>query len=624
MRFLPAYACLLLAVGALIANTSPAATWHVSVGGSEAAEGNSPENAFPSIQRALDMAAPGDTVLIHSGTYFENVVLKRGGTKSQPIRIITDLVKENHVVISGAVPAIRLGKTKWELVDAGLGLYRVPFSYRPTRVLASQADLFPYPSLDTLKAFRFTEDDYPGCRSGFAWDQASGALYVRLRQDGSYGPVDPNVAVMAVSPPPAGGPYGNIITREDSWNLALKFTGPAHVLIDGLTFETPGMTAIYSEAGNLTVRNCWFFGCRYGVAGLEPGRATAPVDEVTVEQCYYTQYPAYSDAWDVYWQNGGARSSNPRLAVLPVHWQRKAGLLQESGGVGNSYNYETGLTRAMGRGWTIRWNYLYETFEGFSTGAVSRSVGADIYQNRFERICDNAIETEEHAKDLRIHGNLLIDVFEPFSWQPRSGAPLPGPIWIHENVVWQDSSPLAGGVFKLGASDRNWADGKMGEIPPTLSEAPGGFWVFNNTVISPAGRALTLLNAPSRRYAGFYFLNNVFWVNRIATEKRPLTPNGGGFVLNGNVIAGPDAPGALFTQQAVLFAGKDGLILEKGEFSAVWPPKAKAPSFRTERAMPTVPPESLPSLPDSRISPRPMPGAQLTDFPVGPQPRKEP
>lgn len=610
----------LLFLAVMATGVARAGTWHVAIDGSDTADGLTKETAFGSIQRGVDMAAAGDTVMIYPGTYFENVILKKGGTAEQPIRIMADKVEKNRVVVTGAVASIRKGEVRWELVDASLGLYRIAFAYRPTRVLASQADLYAYPTLESLRAFFFKEDDYPGCRNGFAWDAASGALYVRLRQDGAYGAIDPNKAIMAVSPPPADGPYGNIITRTDSWNLALKFSGPAHVVIDGITFETPGMTGVYSEADDLTVRNCWFYGCRYGVTGREPNATTEPVDRVMVEQCFYTQYPAYSDAEDVLRELKGARSKNPKLAGVPMHWQRKAGLLAVSGGVGGGYNYETGLTRAMGREWTIRRNHLFETFEGFNSGSISRSIGAKICQNRFERICDNAVETEEHAKDIRIYENLIIDVFEPFSWQPRSGAPLPGPVWIYNNLVWQTSPLMAGGAFKLGASDRNWNGGRMGDIPPTVSEAPGGFWVVNNTILLPQGRALTLLNAPTRSYAGFFFLNNVFRVHGVATQKKPLT-DGSGVTMNGNVVAGADANDAFFLEQAARLAGKNGLVAAPGEFASEWRPGSNAPFFKMARTLTAAPLTGLP-LPQPAVIPASAtPGAQLPEFPVGPQPR---
>lgn len=609
----------------LFASPEDPVTWHVgTASGSDSADGRTPATCFGSIQQGVDAAQPGDTVLIHPGIYFENVILKRGGTPEKPIRVMADQVGEGRVVLTGAVRSIRQAKTKWKLADPSLGLYRIPFEYRPTRVLASGADLLPYPSLEDLKAFRFVADDYPGAWSGFAWDAASHALYVRLRSDGAYGPISPNEATMAVSPPPAGGRYGNLITRDDNWNLALRFKGAAHVIIDGITFETPGMTGVYSDADDLTVRNCWFFGCRFGVTGREPEGPKPPIDRVMIEQCYYTQYPAFSDAEDVLRQSGGKKSSNPKLASMPLHWQRKAGLLALSGGVGAVYNYETGLTRAMGTGWVIRRNYVYEAFEAFNAGSVSSSAGADIYENRFERICDNVVETEQHAKDLRFHDNLILDAFEPFSWQPQSGAPLPGPIYIYGNTVWQTPEcPLIGGAFKIGASDRNWENGKMGEVPRTKSEAPGGFWVVNNTVLLPGGRALTLLNLPNRRYAGFFFLNNVFYVRSITTQKKPLTADACGLVLDGNVVAPGQEPATEsqpFSEQAALLAGKSGQVLTRAQFKVSGLESSGRPLFETAATLPSPIPNLTVPMPDT-LPRSPHAGAPTREFSVGPQPR---
>lgn len=612
------------------------AVWHVSVGdGSDTADGRSRETALASIQRAADAAAPGDTVLVHPGVYHENVIIKRGGTREKPLRIMSDRVEKDRVVLTGAVRAIREGKAKWARDESTPGLYWTAFAYRPARVLASRADLFPYPSLANLKAFHFTEDDYPGTQSGFAWDQEAARLYVRLRADGSQGPADPNEAPMAVSPPSAGGSYGNVITRDDSWNLAVKIEGSAHVVIDGLTFETPGMTGVYSESNDVLVRNCWFYGCRYGVTGREPARGLAAVDRITVEQCHYTQYPAFSDAEDVLRRFAGKKSSNPAVAKYPQHWQRKAGLLPVSGGPGREYNYETGLVRRMGTDWVIRRNHVFESFEALSSGSVAVSVGAEIYENRFERICDNGVETEEHARNIRIHDNFFIDVFESFSWQPRAGAPLPGPVYIYNNVVWQTPAVAAlwisagsgGGVFKLGASDRNWAGGRMGDLPNTVSAAPGGFWVVNNTVVMPAGRLFTLLNSAERRYEGFYFYKNIFCVRGVAPAKKPLTPDVG-LILDGNTVAPVDATAAgdaSFTEQSAVLAGQQGCIFTDGQFTRT---SGVAESGVAEPpAFTLVGPEgaghpvaTLSGVPEA-IPPSGDVGALVRPFPVGPQSR---
>ncbi len=548
------------------AATAQATLWHVDLKGPNG-DGKSAETALTSIQRAVDLAEPGDTVLIRPGIYYENVILKRGGTAKAPLRLMADAVERDRVILSGAARAIREGKVAWELVDKDSGLYRIPFLYRPTRVLASGVDLQPYPSLADLKAFRFLADNYPGNSHGFAWDPESKNLYVRLRADGRYGATNPNAAVMAVSGPPAGGKWGNEITADENWNLALRFAEEAHVIIDGLTFETPGYAGIYTEAGELTVRNCYFIGCRYGVAGKEPGRGgKGLIDRVTVENCYYTQYPAFTDVEDIVAKYKAEQYTKSEWWQKIMHWQRKGGLPPKSGGVGRAFNYETGLTRGMGAGWIVRYNYLYDVFEGFSAGSTSSSQGAEIYGNRLERICDNAVETENHSRDLRFHNNLIIDAFEPISWQPIDGPPMPGPAYIYDNIVLQTPAVSAmwevagnsGGIFKMGIQNRSG----VGEVAE--SQVPGGFWVTHNTILVTRGRVFTLLTAPTSSYGQFYFANNVFLTRGIAGANS-MNDKGRGIYFDGNLLAPsamPTLPQESYLQRAALVAGPHGKVFD--------------------------------------------------------------
>lgn len=510
--------------------------WHVdAVTGNDTRDGRSAATAFASIQHAVNLAQPGDTVLVHPGIYYENILVKQGGTAAKPIRILADQVAQNRVIISGAVRSIREKTTAWVLVDAALGLYRVPLSYRPTRVLADRVDLLPYPNLEDLRAFRYLEDDYPGHKHGFAWDSATQSLYVRLRADGKYGVTNPNSATMAVSGPTGTGSLGQTPSRPEDFLFKFQMTGPAHAIVDGFTFETPGIAAVYTAGSDLVVRNCWFYGCRSGVSA-----ADSSVNRVTVEQCYVTHYPAYSDILDTIQEEAAAQLAKSADYQKLMHWQRKGGNLPVSGGVGIAYGYESGFTRCMGADWVVRNNHFFEVFEGFSSGSVTYSQGARIYGNRFERLCDNAVETESHAQNIQIYNNLLIDVFEPFSWQPQGGIALPGPVYIYDNTVTQTAETNTAwvtahydpGLFKIGiASDEMWDAGLMGTLSRTIAEAPGGFWVAHNTLLVSRGRMLTALNPTTRSYKGFTFLNNIAGTR--LTSSRTET----GIVFDYNFIA---------------------------------------------------------------------------------------
>ncbi|GHB91135.1 DUF1565 domain-containing protein [Cerasicoccus arenae] len=507
--------------------------------GDDSSSGKLQETPLKTIQAAVNVAQPGDQILVSPGVYHENVLLMRGGTSDEPLEIIALDGGCYQTVLSGAVPSVRSGDLEWELVDQTRGLYRIPFEYRPVRVLADRVDLLPYEQLDDLIAFRRLADEYPGNSHGFAWDADTKSLYVRLRADGKYGVTDPNQAVMAVGPRTAGGRWGATPNRTDNFLIALNFSGEAHVVIDGFTFETPGMAGVFSNPDDLTVRNSWFFGCRYGVAGREDGDTA----RVVVENCFYTQFPAYTDIEEVI-RAEYAKSTTSVNMRMPIHWQRKAGFLPVTGGLQAPYSYETGLIRRIGREWTVRANWIFEAFEAFSSGSVSNSNDSIIENNRIERICDNAFETEEHAKALTIRGNLVIDVFEPFTWQPLNGAPLPGPIYIYDNIFEQTAADIElwklgysrGGVFKIGIKhDRFWDSGKMADVPRDRTPAPGGFWVVNNTLISPYKRMFTSLNPAGRKFENFYFINNIIMTWEFAQSRLPSGPEG--IVYYGNAVS---------------------------------------------------------------------------------------
>jgi parallel beta-helix repeat protein len=56
-----------------------AGSLYVSTRGDDAADGSSPSRALKSISKALERAEPGTTVFVGAGTYFEQVVTRRGG-----------------------------------------------------------------------------------------------------------------------------------------------------------------------------------------------------------------------------------------------------------------------------------------------------------------------------------------------------------------------------------------------------------------------------------------------------------------------------------------------------------------------------------------------------------------
>lgn len=530
----------------VLANTGT--TWHVNaITGDDAADGRSEAQPLKTIQKAADVVAPGDRVIVHPGVYFEHVQLKTVGTAEKPIVFRTDRVEKSRVILTGADPAIRQRKTRWELVDADLRMYAVPWAAAPARVLYSGTDLLPYPDLATLGKFRFA-DGYPGAKHGFAFE--NGRLFVRLHADDWYGPIDPNQHTMCVSPPKAGGNAGVIVSKPSDYGFGVLAREPAFVTLDGFTFETPGAAGVFVAGSQVTVRNSWFLGCHTGVAGLENSPdPTKTTNNVTIEYCDMTTFPSFEDMKEVIRLHAEDpwRGDRAKFLQKVYWWHRKGGFLARG------YTYEVGIASNIGSDWIIRHNQMIDGFEFLSAWAVRWSRNLDVHHNRIERLVDNAIETEDHAFNLRFHDNLVLDVFEPVTWQPLGGPPWPGPVYIYRNVI--GSTPASAGlwssvgwipgIFKIGAQETNWLRKDIKVAPDEIVRAAGeGFLAFNNTIVLPDHDVLTRVQKLNRSMENFHIFNNVIVARRF-NDGRKYFGQGITFSHNVAVLESPaDDPGA--------------------------------------------------------------------------------
>lgn len=546
---------------------SRATTWYVAAqSGADANPGDSDHAAWRSLQRACDAVRPGDTVVVSPGVYFGPVRLERVGKPDAPIVFAADAVARGRVVVTCADPALRAGKTPWTLVDGDLQLYNAPCDHFPARVLYDGVDLLPFHSVDGLRSLMLNPGN-PGAFHGFAWDAATSNVFVRLHRtshtrqnradagkapSGRYGVCDPNAHTMAVGPAVGEGRKGDNVTRPEHAAWSIVTDAPAHVVLDGFTFETPGVAGVYVRGSDVTVRNSWFEGCYVGVSGegisedhREAGQPSS--DRVVVEACAYSQYPAFSDALEVI----AAHAENPSVRTNQFFWWQRKG--QYSGyGVPTDHDYETGLLAKVGTNWVVRNCLIRESFDGISHKAMLAANGLTICSNRFERIVDDAIETENHGLNLRIHDNEFVDCFVTLSWQPLDGLPWPGPIRFFRNRIWNTpdvaalrrQSGHAGAWLKAGAADRQWTYApSLSDVPMDVVAPSGvGLLAYNNTVFTPSAMFLERSHgSPERKIDGFVFVNNVF-----VTEPRgdgraiePYVPGRPGFFFDRNVAAPP-------------------------------------------------------------------------------------
>lgn len=569
---LPLLAVILFCAGIAITPTVLARPLHVdAANGNDRRDGHTPATAFRTIQHAADLVQPGDEIIIHPGIYFEHVTLAetKRGTPDAPITLRADSIAKNRVILSGANPAIRTGKIRWQLVDPDTQLYAVPYAGpNPARVTYDHVDLFPYADRDTLNTFTLRLSDAtdtaaastaPGPRHGFYYEETGSTpkLYLRLHPSGQYGSTDPNQHTIAVSPRRI---------RGTGINIAAK--GPAHIIIEGITFETPGDTAIATTASNITIRDNWFFGAPYAVRGNNRGEARKPdaaphatASDIIIEHCEYTELSSWNDASELLRE---LKLQPGQRATWPTIWHRKT-----TGRYGlpkNTKNYENGIAVRIGRGWTLRNNYIHDTFEGLANDGMGNAVDVSIHDNLFARICDNAIETENHSRNVRIYRNHFLDVLEPFSYQPSGGLPWPGPIYFYQNIVentpeaariWQPAPHGGRGVFKIGITLKNWNNGRNADVPKSPLAAPlPGLFFFNNTITFPGGRLFDLMGSRKVPIQNVHFVRNIIATDFVlstdpATDLIPgffdfqqnqVSPATPGQPGPGPLVAGPATP----------------------------------------------------------------------------------
>lgn len=482
------------------------------------------EKPFNTIQKAADIAEPGDIVLVSPGIYYESVTLTNCGTKENPIIFRALDSGENKTIITCANQAIREGKQKWTLEDDELQLYSVPYNRNVTRVMYNGANAVAYKSLNELKTFIAIDGEVStkgntiyAPKHGFFWDKNAQKLYVRLRPDEKYGSRNPNNNLMCV-----GGPYYDSVTIDGKTQAAWRYAGiskdsycfgitsekSSNVVLYGFTFETPGWCGVFIRAHDVKISNCWFNGCMSAIVG---GQRTWYdlwyAQNIVVEYCDWDLWPTYQDSMEL------VREPKHENNYGYNWWFTKASMF-------NIFDYEAAcFTAGVGNNWIIRNNKMAECLDSLSYAFTDNAVydseefggpvrytsggGIDMYENRFENVVDNAIEFENNAHDIDVHNNEFVSTFAAISWQPLGGLEWPTNLKVHHNIFYNDPSEAQAfkdganfykGWLKLGAATSNWSQRNMKyeQLDPLTNHYVRPMWlqdkgleIYNNTAYLP-------------------------------------------------------------------------------------------------------------------------------------------
>ena len=543
----------LLPATLLLTAVAQAETYHVSDrNGDDTKDGLAADTAWKTLAHACEKVALGDTVTVHAGVYHEHVRLEKAGTAEKPIRFTADAVAKNRVVLTGARRDIRQGDVIWKTDDAKLGLHSLKVDARPARVLSDETDLFPYASLDELKT-RTLAGGVPGPARGFAYDEKEKRLFVRLSPlDGAPEPGGHRLKVA-----PAG--TGRRADKPTDANFSIATAGPANVVLEGFTFETPGLCGVAVTSGGVTVRDCWFLGCRTGIAGrpAEDGKST---DDVTVMRCEFSAAPVFADVEEI-----AARARTPaRPGALPIKLSPYFWTIHTGGPAA----YDFGLVLNAGARWKILGNYIHDAVDGLSHWSLTDAKDTEIAGNTFERLVDNAIESGSHCGRLDAHDNFITDVFQSFSWDPKDGLPWPGPLNFHHNTVtstvrgaklWA-ALGLPPSCFELNCADANWEPARMKDVPTSPVKIPGtGLTAYNNTILLPTGDFFSFTGLRYRRIEGVRFFNNLTVTRSLTPDRYHDAADLSGMEFDGNLAAPglPDAKGP-----GTRFAGAHGKVVD--------------------------------------------------------------
>ena len=423
------------------------------------------------IQKALDAARPGDTIVLKDGVYYQSVVITRGGTAGKPVTL--KAANGGGATLSGAVPP-KQAKLKFELVEGDL--YKAAAGHRVWWVMVGSRNLVNYGNLSYLTQFQFPNQSGGGLKrcvpEGFAWQD--GTLYVRLekkanpndvaieisRLTGGHTSAEPEFAKRIHWAPDTGFDVpgtGHLFCET----LGLITVKADNVVIEGLRLHMGVGSAVIVHGNDVTVRDCYITGSHIGIyqpdvvklpphesPGHRPiGRSNRIARGLTVEYCEYNASPGYRLCRRGFW--GGLYAANI------------SGVFMNFGG-----------PRSI-----VRHNWVYDSSQDHlqprGNGTSSPADASEIAYNLIQNCADDPIEFDSATPmNLRVHHNVILDGMCLLSLCPVMG----GGLTVDHNIFY--NSPENGirncPWLKLGTP---WGKGL-----PTRDVR-----LIHNTVVQPHG-----------------------------------------------------------------------------------------------------------------------------------------
>jgi len=350
---------------------------HVAPDGFDGFVGQSRRSAVRTIQRAAQIAEPGETILIWPGIYRESVRLRRGGLPGRPL-VLRAAVPGQAVISGGADPGVM---ADWQWRPDGPRIWSTAVAWRVHGLRWNGVAAYRAGSPEQLRQICARPGAWP------AFSSAERRLWLCLP-----GGESPRLEQLEVRRPMP------VRTRSGGHQVASLWIEAPHVEVRDLRFDFVVMAAI----------QLW------------------DADHVLIEGNQF-------DAADVA-INDNASLAQPRAirirhnlsSCFPLfEWARIGWLSWEE-----VYSYSNcSLVWLRGQDIKVDHNIILQAGDGIKLSPAGGSNQAR--QNLIVEITDDAFEFDGAARHLRVENNLIINPFVAFAISPVST----GPLTISDNIV---------------------------------------------------------------------------------------------------------------------------------------------------------------------------------------------
>jgi nitrous oxidase accessory protein NosD len=391
-------AALLLALHA----SASARDWFVATDGDDAGDGTA-EHPLLSPQKALDLAQPGDRVVVRRGVHRGRIVVTHGGQPGSPLTF----VGEEGAVLDGGDRF-----TGWVAAPgAGPGVYRnetIPYAARlvswKSRTILDLGGGYTYTDDVAREILKKPPRDpyWTGVEAHYV--VLDGVSHLRFR-DG----VDPNLEEVAFAP-------------ADS--AVVRLASVDHVVVRGFEVRNAYWGIALTGANDCTVEQCFVRAMGKAAIMVESGSSRNRIRDNELTQDYV--FPDFGHPW-------AAPLHHHIWTVWKdlCHGDRMGIRLQ------NGFGDENDLSG----------NHVFRCFDAIVAKVGGR--GTRVHHNVVENVADDGLALDGTEVESQWHDNLVIEggncgiVVDGY-------AHTKGPVWIYRNRVYhtQAENPGDGIHFK--------------------------------------------------------------------------------------------------------------------------------------------------------------------------------